>query len=112
MADHAHTQFISHVDTLLEEHLSHAYYSINDLAHDLNVSRVHLYRLIKAYSGKSCSKYVLDRRLDRAHDMLKSGCSSVTDVAYAVGFNNLSYFARAFRARFSINPSELRNTKK
>ena len=112
MADHTPDRFISNVDTLLDEHLSHAYYSITHLADDLNVSRVHLYRLIKAHTGKSCSKYVLDRRLDRAHEMLKAGKNSVTDVAFAVGFNNLSYFARAFRAKFDVNPSQLRNTKK
>jgi AraC-like DNA-binding protein len=103
-------KFIQQVNSLLDEHISQAYYRISDLARDLKVSRVHLYRKVKAITGKSCSRYILDRRLERAHKLLKQTNHTVTEIAYEVGFNNLSYFARAFKARYHVNPSKMNRT--
>lgn len=110
MAEDASNRFILQVNSLLDEHLPHSSYRINDLAKDLHVSRVHLYRKIKAETGKSCTEYILERKLEHAYYLLRNSRRNVTEVAYEVGFNNLSYFARAFRARFSMNPSEVART--
>jgi AraC-like DNA-binding protein len=62
-------------------------------------------------TGTSFAQYVLTRRLEECHAILESPSSrarSVTDIAYAWGFNNLASFYRAFRRRYGISPGEFR----
>ena len=51
-------------------------------------------------------EYLREARLQRARQLLGEGAGNVTEVAYAVGFESLSSFARAFRQRFDCSPSE------
>lgn len=75
------------------------------------VSRAHLYRMFTADGG--VAKVVRDRRLDAAYQELigrRAGPQrSLTEIAYGLGFSSSAQFARAFRARFSITPSEARH---
>jgi len=110
MANHhdmSKTGFMNRLNMLLDEHVADHQYMISDLARDMNISRVQLYRKIKNLTGKCCSAHIRDRRLKRARKLLKKTNKSVTEVAYEVGFNNLSYFARKFREKYSVNPSEI-----
>lgn len=62
--------------------------------------------------GTTYSAFVLDQRLARAHDLLKSPLRSlrpISTIAFEVGFNDVSYFNRAFRRRYRATPSDLRN---
>jgi AraC-like DNA-binding protein len=63
-------------------------------------------------AGITFSAFVLGERLTRAHRMLSNPCcagSSVSAIAFAAGFGDLSYFNRTFRRRFGATPSELRH---
>jgi AraC-like DNA-binding protein len=64
-----------------------------------------------AQSGVTFTEFVLEQRLFLAHSLLidaRNRHRKVSDIAYAVGFNDLSYFNRAFRTRFGITPSDTR----
>jgi AraC-like DNA-binding protein len=68
-------------------------------------------RLLFASEGTSFSEFVRDERLNRAHRMLLSprfDHRRISEIAYEVGFNDLSYFNRTFRRRFGISPGEVR----
>lgn len=65
-------------------------------------------RVFRAEHGLSFGKYLLRYRIDRACELLALPGSLAKDVAYSVGFNDLSYFARAFKRRVGISPSEYR----
>ncbi len=70
----------------------------------------HLHRLFER-DGTTFSEFVLEARLARAHRMLVSSAQAsetVTAIAYACGFNDLSYFNRTFRRRYGATPSEVR----
>ena len=74
------------------------------------ISPRYLRRLLTA-RGESFSGYVLEQRLRRAHAMLTAHRfrhEAVSDIAYDVGFGDLSYFNRAFRRRFECTPREAR----
>jgi AraC-like DNA-binding protein len=61
--------------------------------------------------GTSVTEFVREERLKRAHAMLLSprfAVRKIAEVAYAAGFNDLSYFNRAFRRRFGHSPSAVR----
>ncbi|MEJ2003652.1 MAG: helix-turn-helix transcriptional regulator [Cyclobacteriaceae bacterium] len=102
--------FIHRLNKLLDEHAADHHYRIADLAQDMNLSRVHLHRKIKQLTGKCCSEHIRDRKLKKARKLLKKTDKTVTEIAFEVGFNNLSYFARKFREKYHVNPSEFTNS--
>ncbi|MXN79841.1 helix-turn-helix domain-containing protein [Burkholderia sp. 4701] len=64
-------------------------------------------RLFSRYTGLPPHQYVMEARLERAKNMLLQGHGSVTDVALACGFNNMSHFSTAFKRRWAASPSQL-----
>jgi AraC-like DNA-binding protein len=70
------------------------------------MSRMQLNRKLNALTGRSTHEVVREFRLQRAAELLRNRADNITGVAYAVGFSSLSHFARAFRERFGVAPSE------
>ena len=75
----------------------------------LNLGSRQLQRKVRAITGKTPSDIIRIFRLQRARDMLNKRAGTVTEVAYAVGFSNLSYFAKSFKNEFGMTPSEALN---
>jgi AraC-like DNA-binding protein len=87
--------------------------SADELAGRHGVSPVYIRKLF-AREGTTLSSYVLEQRLSRAHRLLANPAQShrsISDIAYAVGFGDLSYFNRHFRLRFDRTPSDVRAGK-
>ncbi len=80
--------------------------SVSTIARAAGMSRFHFSRLFEAQVGKSPYRYLVDLRLARAADLLRTGRTSVTVAALSVGYNDLGRFSRAFRSRFRVAPSE------
>lgn len=64
-----------------------------------------LQRKIRALTDESPTDLIRSARLERAKYLLEQHTGTVSEIAFAVGFNNLSYFARTFRERFGVSPS-------
>jgi AraC-like DNA-binding protein len=76
------------------------------------ISSRQLYRLFER-EGVSFAAFVLERRLESAHDMMLSprfAALSIAEIAVQAGFNDVSYFNRRFRAKFTMTPSRVRST--
>jgi AraC-like DNA-binding protein len=99
-------RFLKKCTTFIEQHLSESSYDTETLAHDMCMSRMQLNRKLQALTGHSTHELVREFRLQRAAEMLRHRADNVSGVAFEVGFNNLSHFARAFRERFGVLPSE------
>ncbi len=67
-------------------------------------------RIFKELTGSSFTQYLLDYRLNAAAKHLSTGDRQITDIAYDCGFNNLSYFTRAFVRKFGKTPTEYKKT--
>lgn len=78
------------------------------VAHQLGLSTSHFRFLFKSAVGVPFHRYLVNMRLEKAHAMLVDGTRSVSEVAGAVGFQGLSHFSRAFSARFSTPPTQVR----
>ena len=80
--------------------------SVAQLARDCGMSRFSFSRLFRSSFGCSCREYVMRLRMETACKMLEAPHPSVTDVAFAAGFTDASYFARIFRRHMRKSPIE------
>lgn len=103
---HASHGLVKRVLELIEDLLAEDL-SLHSLAEQLYVNSSYLSRLFKKETGESFSGYVLARRMERAKELLL-GDAKVYDAASAVGYRDLSYFAKVFRKYWGIAPSELK----
>jgi AraC-like DNA-binding protein len=73
---------------------------------DIGLSRVQLYRKITALTGMAVNEMIRKMRLQKAAQLLQQKWGPVSQVAYEVGFSNLSYFSKVFREEYGVLPSE------
>ncbi len=90
----------------MEAHLVDPKFGPEVLADLASLSYHQLYRALRDEMGTTPSRYIRSVRAECAATLLKQGAGSVTEIAYAVGFESLSYFRRAFRERFDAAPSD------
>ncbi len=99
--------FLTKVRTMVEKHLADETYTVDRLAFDVFLSRVQLFRKLKSLVGLSPLEFISAIRLGRAAELLQEGKMSVAEVCITVGFGtNYSYFAKRFKERFALSPSE------
>ena len=103
----AHLRFNERLQQVLDRHLSDPQFGVAELAQALHVDRATLFRRIKSSHQVTPSELLREHRLRRAEALLRARRGSVSEVAYAVGFDNLSHFSQAFRKRFGVAPSSL-----
>ncbi len=99
---------VKRAKSLVIEHLSDSSYRVNELAADLNYSTRQLGRKLKKSTGLTPVEFILELRLLKAYDLLKSRrYSTVNEVRYEIGIDSHSYFTTKFKERFGISPSEV-----
>lgn len=98
--------FIARMNGFIMEHIDDPKFSVEDLAEKLNVSRVQLYRKVKAILGMNISDHINNIRLERAAMMLREGEMNISEVAYSLGFSSPNYFSTAFKNKFGVSPKE------
>ena len=91
---------------IVEDRMGDSEFSVDEFSREVGMSRVHLHRKLKALTGQSPSDFIRMIRLKRAAQLLDARAGNVAEVAYQVGFNNLSYFSRCFREQFGKLPNE------
>ena len=99
-------EFVGEVRAAIEAHLADSDLSVEQLAGDVAVSRSTLYRRLKEQADATPSQFVRRVRVEHGARLLREREGTVSEVAYAVGFESLSYFSRQFREQFGQSPSE------
>lgn len=105
----ASEQFVMKAKTFVETNLGDASLSVERLAEELNLGREQCYRKIMALTGLSPSAFIRKLKLQRAAQLLAAKAAPVSQVAYQVGYENLSHFSKAFKEEFGKLPSEYTN---
>ena len=82
--------------------------TLNDIANTFKISVYHLSHMFKDTTRMSCIDYIIDFRLLKASQLLLTTDDAILNIALEVGFNNISYFNRAFKKKFNTTPSEYR----
>ncbi|MDR7130157.1 signal transduction histidine kinase/ligand-binding sensor domain-containing protein/DNA-binding response OmpR family regulator [Algoriphagus sp. 4150] len=99
-------QLIQKAVALVEKHMEDPQLSVEFLSKELGMSRVHLYKKLQSITGKSPIEFIRLIRLKRASQLLAKSQLNISEIAYMVGYNNAKYFAKHFKAEFSVLPSE------
>lgn len=100
------TLFVERALESVEQNMDNPEYSVEDLCRDVAMSRMQLYRKLKAVTGQSANEFIRTLRMKRAAQLLEQQVLSVSEVTYAVGFNDLQYFRECFKKQFGVTPSE------
>ncbi|MBN2612549.1 MAG: response regulator [Bacteroidales bacterium] len=100
-------QFLSRINSLLDDQLQNEDFGIKDICSNLNMSRPQLYRKFTALTKRSVGRYIRSYRLHKAKEKIESQGKNVTEAAYESGFKNLSHFSTSFREEFGYPPSDL-----
>ncbi len=105
--DAAEARFLARVDAALEQGIADSAFGVAELAQAVHVDRATLFRRLKELRAVTPSELIRERRLARACQLLAGRRGSVSEVAYAVGYDSLSHFAQAFRKRYGQPPSAM-----
>lgn len=100
-------QFVKQLHDIIQSHLSDADFSVEDMGREIGLSRVQLYRKVKAMTGSSVVDLIRKARLVKARRLLESRSMSVSEVAYEVGFSSPSYFTKCFKDEFDMLPGDV-----
>ncbi len=101
-------QFLQKVFTIISASLDDESFTVERLSAHIGFSRSQLHRKVKALTNQSPSELISAMRLQKAHELLSQNQLSVSEVAYSVGYSNLSYFTKTFKERFGMVPSKVR----
>lgn len=105
-------KFISEFTSLIESNLANEDLSVDDIYKGLGISKIQLYRKTKALLGFSVNDYILSVRLQKAKYLLMNEDLTISEVAYKVGFSSQAYFSTVFKSKFSVTPSEFKESSK
>lgn len=79
--------------------------SVEELSSHLGMSRVHLYKKLKATTGKTPVEFIRLIRLKRGAQMLRESQLNVSEIAFQLGYNSPKYFSKYFKEEFGVLPS-------
>lgn len=102
-------QFMKQLHTIIQKNLSNSEFGVEDIGKQIGLSRVQLYRKVKAMTGSSVVDLLRKARLAKAKRLLESRSMSVSEVAYDVGFSAPSYFTKCFKDEYGILPGDVGN---
>ena len=105
------SSFLERVDRVLFKYLESETFHVEELAKCLHMDRKTLYRRIKKDSMLTPQIYIRNLRVSRAGHLLKRGTMTISEVAFEVGFPEVSYFSKCFRSYFKKSPSEFVSEK-
>lgn len=98
--------FVTQLRKIIQENLGNSEFNVERIGDEIGLSRVQLYRKVKALTGHSPVEMLRKARLMRARHLLRTTEKSVSEVAYAVGFSTPSYFSKCYKDEFGENPKK------
>jgi signal transduction histidine kinase/DNA-binding response OmpR family regulator len=105
-------KFINEFTALVENNLSNENFAVDDICKKIGISRVQLYRKVKALIGYNVNDYILHVRLQKAKFLLAKENLTISEVSFRVGFSSQGYFSTVFKSKFGVTPSEFKEKKK
>lgn len=99
-------RLMNRIMKVLNANISNPDLTMESLALEIGISRVHLYRKLKELTNQSASTFIRNARLTQAAKLFRKGKQSVNEVAFLVGFKNPNHFSSAFKELYGESPTE------
>ena len=103
--------FLSEVLTIIENEFANEQISLSMLAQRVNVSPAYLSTVFKQEKDMTLSQYIIEKRIKKAKEYLKTTNMSISDISANVGYYNANYFSVLFKKHVGLTPREYRNEK-
>jgi signal transduction histidine kinase/DNA-binding response OmpR family regulator len=100
-------KFLSKLLKIVEDNMSNSEFSVEFLCDTVGMSRANIHKKLKHLLNQSATEFINSVRLKRAARLIQQNAGNISEIAYDVGYNNLSYFSRAFKKHFNITPREM-----
>lgn len=99
-------KFLMKAKEIVEGNMEDVLFSVEKMAEEIGLSRTQLLRKLKALTGLAPNDFIRDLRLQKAAEMIRQKADTITQIGYAVGFNDQSYFSKSFKKEFGETPTE------
>ena len=99
-------RFVKKVMNVIEANISDPGFGVEQLSEEIGMSASYLYRKLKSLTQLSTNDIIKKYRLKKASILLRNKGGNVTEIMYEVGFANLSYFSKCFKAEYGLNPKD------
>ena len=100
--------FVTRLREVIRENIGDSDFSVERIGEEIGLSRVQLYRKVKALTGQTPVELLRKARLERSRRLIEKTEKSVSEIAYEVGFTSPSYFNKCFKDEFGISPGAMR----
>ena len=100
--------FINRLRNSIRQNMGDSDFTVERLGEEVGLSRVQLYRKVKALTGQTPVDLLKKARLERARLLVEKTDKSISEIAYEVGFTAPSYFNKCFKDEFGTSPGALR----
>lgn len=99
-------KLLKNIMLYLEENLTNSQLSVEELSRHVGMSRSTLYNKVFELTGQTPVEFIRSVKLDKAAVLLEKSDMNIAQIAYTVGFSTPNYFAKSFKAKFNMLPSE------
>ena len=99
-------EFLRKAKEIIDADMAHPDFSVTVFAEKMAMTRMQLHRKLTSLTNNSASDFIRNLRMIKAAELLREGDLNVTQVSYEIGISNLSNFARTFKEKYGVNPSE------
>lgn len=104
-------KFINEFSSIVESNIANENFGVDDICKEIAISRVQLYRKVKAVLGVNVNDYILGVRMQKAKYLLLNEDLSISEISFKVGFSSQAYFSTVFKSKFGFTPSEFKAKK-
>jgi signal transduction histidine kinase/AraC-like DNA-binding protein len=104
-------KFVSEFSAIVENNIANENFGVDDICKEIGISRVQLYRKVKAVLGLNINDYILSVRMQRAKYLLLNEDLSISEISFKVGFSSQAYFSTVFKSKFGVTPKAFKEAK-
>lgn len=102
-------EFVERLRLIIQHNMGYSEFGVEAIGREMGLSRVQLYRKVKAVMGISVVDLLRKSRLQRAKSQLEHTDKGIAEIAYEVGFSSPSYFTKCFKDEYGMQPSDIRS---
>ncbi len=104
-------KFVNEFSSIVESNIANENFGVDDICKEIGISRVQLYRKVKAVLGLNVNDYILGVRMQKAKYLLLNEDLSISEISFKVGFSSQAYFSTVFKSKFGVTPKAFKEAK-